>query len=166
LSNIALAVLLALGPLFLASLFFDASRRFFSAWIAQLANYGLVTILTVMIAALLLRIVQSYATQTAARGTGIFTVDALNMLLVAVLVFLILRQVMPIAASLSGGMALNTFGTVSRSVAGSMRKAGGAVTKSAPIAARTIADVTRYAGRKAGAVAAALNPGWRGRRDI
>src|SRR5271166_4976324 len=47
LSSIALAVLLALGPLFIAMLLFDATKRFFSAWVAQLANYGLVTILTV-----------------------------------------------------------------------------------------------------------------------
>ena len=116
LSSIALAVLLALGPLFIASLFFDGTRRFFSAWMAQLANYGLITILTVMIASLLLRIVQSYATQTAARGTGLLTMDTLDMILVAVLVFLVLRQVMPIAAGLAGGLALNSFGVLSRTV--------------------------------------------------
>jgi type IV secretion system protein VirB6 len=114
LSSIALAVLLALGPLFIAALFFDATRRFFSAWIAQLANYGLITVLTVMVAALLLRIVQSYAVQTAARGSAILTVDALNMMLVALLVFLVLRQVMPIASGLAGGAALNSFGVTSR----------------------------------------------------
>ena len=114
LSSIALAVLLALGPLFILSLLFESTRRFFSAWIAQLANYGLITILTVMIAALLLRIVQSYATQTAGRGAAIQTVDALNMMLIAVLVFLILRQVLPIAAGLAGGVALNSSGLVSR----------------------------------------------------
>ncbi len=81
LSNIALAVLLALGPLFIAMLFFDSTRRLFSAWIAQLANYALITILTVMVAALLLQVVQSYAAQTAARGSAILTVDALHMML-------------------------------------------------------------------------------------
>jgi type IV secretion system protein VirB6 len=116
LSGIALAVLLALGPLFLALLLFDATRRFFEAWIAQLANYALVTILTVLTAALLLQIVQSYAEQTAARGAAIQTVDALNMVLVAVLVFLLMRQVMPIAAALAGGIALSSLGTVSRFV--------------------------------------------------
>jgi type IV secretion system protein VirB6 len=116
LSSIALAVLLALGPLFIVSLLFDATRRFFSAWVAQLANYGLITILTVMIAALLLRIVDSYATQTAARGSALLTVDALDMMLVAVLVFLILRQVMPIASALAGGLALTTHGAISRTV--------------------------------------------------
>jgi type IV secretion system protein VirB6 len=115
LSNIALAVLLALGPLFIAMLLFEATRRLFMAWISQLVNYALITILTIMLAALLLQIVAAYAAQTAARGAAILTVDALHMLLVAVLVLLVLRQVMPIAASLAGGVAMNSFGTLSRS---------------------------------------------------
>src|SRR6266850_1051483 len=52
LSSIALAVLLALGPLFIGTLFFPATRRLFAAWMAQLANYALITLLTVMVAAL------------------------------------------------------------------------------------------------------------------
>ena len=116
LSSIALAVLLALGPLFVAFLFFDATRRLFVAWIAQLTNYALITVLTVMVAALLLRIVQSYAAQTAARGPDIVMVDALHMMLVSVLVLLILRQVMPIAAGLAGGVSLNSFGFTRRSI--------------------------------------------------
>ena len=121
LSNIALAILLALGPLFIVSLLFESTRRFFSAWIAQLTNFALVTILTVMVASLLLRIVQTFAIQTAARGDALLTMDAVNMILVAVLVFLILRQVMPIAASLSGGLALSSHGLLSRVVAMSLR---------------------------------------------
>jgi type IV secretion system protein VirB6 len=132
LSSIALAVLLALGPLFLALLLFDSTRRFFEAWLAQLANYALITILTVLVAALLLQIVQSYADQTAALGTSVMTVDALNMVLVAMLVFLFMRQVMPIAAALGGGVALNTGGAVSRLVRSGLR--GGAAAVSAGVA--------------------------------
>jgi type IV secretion system protein VirB6 len=127
LSGIALAVLLALGPLFIALLFFDATKRYFTAWIAQLANYALITVLTVMVAALLLQVVQSYATQTAARGAAILTVDALNMVLIAVLVFLVLRQVMPIASSLAGGASLNSFGLTSRATALGLRSTWRAV---------------------------------------
>ena len=114
LSHIALAVLLALGPFFIPMLFFESTKRLFDAWLAQLANYALITLLTVMAAALLLQIVNNYATQTAARGTALLTVDALNMVLVSVLVFLFMRQVMPIASSLASGTALNTMGTISR----------------------------------------------------
>jgi len=113
LSTVATSVLLALGPLFIAMLLFGATRRFFSAWIAQLATYGLVTIMTVLLGALLLQIVNTYAAQTAARGSAIVTVDALDMVLVAALVLLLMRQVMPIASGLAGGLALSTYGAVS-----------------------------------------------------
>jgi type IV secretion system protein VirB6 len=114
LSSVALSVLLALGPLFIAMLLFDGTRRFFEAWLAQLANYALITILTVMVASLMLHLVESYARQTEALGTAIHTVDALNMLLVSVLVFLFMRQIMPVAGGLAGGVTLHSFGAVSR----------------------------------------------------
>lgn len=136
LSSIALAVLLALGPLFIALLLFDATRRFFEAWLAQLANYAFITILTVLVAALLLQIVQSYAAQTAARGAAIVTVDALNMVLVAVLVFLLMRQIMPIAAGLAGGVSLSSFGVVSRFVNWGVRSGAAAALGAASLIAR------------------------------
>ncbi|HEY3886880.1 MAG TPA: type IV secretion system protein [Vicinamibacterales bacterium] len=113
-SSIASAVLLALGPLFVALALFDSTRRIFLAWVWQLTHFALVTILTVMSASLLLRIVQSYATQTAARGAAVLTMDALDMVLVDVLIFMMLRQVMPIASAIAGGAALHTSGVVGR----------------------------------------------------
>lgn len=121
LSSVALSVLLALGPLFVTFLLFDTTRRFFEAWLAQLANYALITILTIMVAVLMLHLVQSYAQQTEALGIRIQTVDAINMLLAIVLVFLFMRQVMPIAAGLAGGVALNSLGAVSRTIGAPMR---------------------------------------------
>ena len=154
-SSIALAVLLALGPLFIVCLFFDATKRFFAAWIAQLANYALITVLTVMVAALLLQIVKSYAAQTAARGSAILTVDVLNMLLIAVLVFLVMRQVMPIAAALCGGASLNSFGIISRSVdrgvgwgSRSVREGAHLVGRAAMYSAPKVGVVLRGAGRR------------------
>jgi type IV secretion system protein VirB6 len=169
LSSIALAVLLALGPLFFALLFFNATRRFFTAWIVQLANYGLITVLTVMVAALLLRIVESYAVQTAARGTAILTVDALNMMLIALLVFLVLRQVMPIASALAGGASLNTFNIVSRSAARGASAAAGlaapAFGAAAPLVVRSVGTALHGTGQtvRAAAVISAqtLSRNWR-----
>ena len=40
LSKIALSVLIALGPIFMALLLFETSKRFFESWIAQLATTG------------------------------------------------------------------------------------------------------------------------------
>jgi type IV secretion system protein VirB6 len=112
LSKLALAIILALGPVFISLLFFEATRRFFEAWLAQLANYALIAILSTLVASLLLQLVSSYATQTAARGAALVTVDALNMVLCAALVFLIMRQVLSIASGLASGVALSSFGFV------------------------------------------------------
>ena len=68
LSRIALSVLLALGPLFIALLLFDTTKRFFEAWVAQLANYAFIAILTVLVAALMLRVVTVAAQQAVSLG--------------------------------------------------------------------------------------------------
>jgi len=127
LARVALAVLLAVGPLFIVLLLFDGTKRFFEAWVAQLANYALVGVLAVLVASLLMTVVETYAVQTAAKGAAILTVDALDMLLVAGLVLLILRQVMPIAARLAGGVALASHGVMGAAAARGlgMAKSGG-----------------------------------------
>jgi len=125
LARVALAVLLAIGPLFIVLMLFDGTKRFFEAWVAQLANYALVGVLAVLVATLLMTVVEAYAAQTAARGAAILTVDALDMLLVAGLVLLILRQVLPIAARLAGGVALASHGVMGAAAArgiGAMRR--------------------------------------------
>ena len=121
LAKIALAVLLALGPLFILLTLFDATRRLFDAWIHELTNYGLVSILTVMVTTLLLDLLSTYAEQTATRGGDLLTVDALNLALSAGLVILVLLQVMPMSARLAGGFALATQGVVDRGVDGLRR---------------------------------------------
>jgi type IV secretion system protein VirB6 len=113
LSKIALSILLALGPLFIGLLLFESTKRFFESWIAQLANYAFVTILTVMIAALMLTLVSAAAQQAADRGGGIQIADAVRVCMAAGLTFLVMRQVMPMAAGLASGLALSSFGAVS-----------------------------------------------------
>lgn len=159
LSSIAATVLLAIGPLFIVMLLFDATRRYFEAWIGQLANYALITILTVLVAALLLHVVESYAAQTAARGSALLTVDALDMVLMSTLVFLLMRQIMPIAAGLAGGVALGSFGLVSRGVrwgTGQLRSGAMQLAGSAGGALGATREVPAQTG-------AAATPSWRDR---
>jgi type IV secretion system protein VirB6 len=117
LSKIALSILLALGPLFIGLLFFETTKRFFESWIAQLANYAFVTLLTVMVGALMLGIVSSVAQQAVDEGGGIQIADAVRVCMAAGLTFLIMRQVMPMAAGLASGLALSSFGLVSAALA-------------------------------------------------
>jgi type IV secretion system protein VirB6 len=113
LSRIALSVLLALGPFFIALLFFETTKRFFESWIAQLANYAFITILTVLMAALMLTLVSVASEQAAGAEGGIEIAHAVRVCMAAGLTFLVMRQVMPMAAGLASGLALSSFGVVS-----------------------------------------------------
>lgn len=127
LSRIALSVLLALGPLFIALLFFESSKRFFEAWLAQLANYALVSILTVLIAALMLHVVTVAAQQAVSTGGAIQIANGVRVCMAAGLTFLVMRQVMHMSAGLASGLALSSFGIVSAALAWGF---GGAISNS------------------------------------
>jgi type IV secretion system protein VirB6 len=162
LARVALALLLAVGPVFIVLLLFESTQRYFEAWVAQLANYALVGVLAVLTASLMLTVVEAYATQTAARGAAILTVDALDMLLVAGLVLLLLRQVMPIAARLGGGVTLASFGVASAAL-GRGSSLGGAVGSrvGGGLAAWREATGVRSLVSPAAASAARVMPVWR-----
>lgn len=111
-SRIALAVLLALGPVFLALLFFESSKRFFEAWLAQLSNYAFLAILTILVAALMLDVISTAAESAVAAGGGISIANALQVCAAAALTFLIMRQVPSMAQGMASGIALSSFGAV------------------------------------------------------
>lgn len=123
LSRIALSVLLALGPLFIALLFFQTTKRFFEAWIAQMANYALITILTVLMAALMMTVLSDAAKQAVSTGGGITIAEGVRVCMAAGLTFLVMRQVMPMAAGLASGLALSSFGIVSAALAWGLGRA-------------------------------------------
>jgi len=90
-----------------------------------MANYAFITILTVLVASLLMGIVMSAAQQAAARGGGIQIADAVRVCLAAGLTLLVMRQVMPMAAGLASGLALSSFGAVSALLAWGLGRASG-----------------------------------------
>ncbi len=73
---------------------------------------------------------------TAALGAGIKVTDAADMLLISVIVFLVMRQVMPMAAGLASGIALSTYGMVSSA----MSRALGATARSGYQFSRGVLD--------------------------
>ena len=137
LSKIALSVLIAMGPIFMALLFFESTKRFFEAWIAQLSNYAFLTILTVLVAALMLHVVTVAAEAAAANGGNITIADALKVCVAAALTFLIMKQVPSMAQGLASGIALSGFGAV-----GSVLRAGLGLTGGA---GRRVKDFSRGA---------------------
>ena len=126
LSRIALSVLIALGPLFVAFLFFETTKRFFESWIAQLANYAFITILVVLVAALMMQVISSAAEQAASAGGDIQIGHALKVCIAAGLTFLIMKQVPPMAQGLASGVALSSFGAVSGAIGWGLGRLKGA----------------------------------------
>jgi type IV secretion system protein VirB6 len=116
LSRIALSLLLALGPLFIALLLFESTKQYFVSWLGQLANYALITLLAVLAAALMMNLVAAAARAATNQGGGIQIADAVRVCMAAGLTFLVMRQVMPIAAGLAHGVALQSYGAVSSAV--------------------------------------------------
>lgn len=126
LSKIALSVLLALGPVILPLFLFDATRRFVEAWIAQLANYAFVAVLSALVAALMMTVIDRAAAQAQSAGGDIQIAQALRVCLAAGFTFLVLRQVLPMASALASGVALSMYGIVSSTLARARRSALGA----------------------------------------
>ena len=116
LSKVALSILLALGPLYFATLLFDGSRRYFQAWVAQLANFALIAVLVSLVVGLFMHLLTTVTAQAAGQGTAIGIAEGVKVCFAAGLIFLILRQVMPIASGLASGVALSTHHAVSRSL--------------------------------------------------
>jgi type IV secretion system protein VirB6 len=116
LSQVAIAVILALGPLFIVMLFFDSTKRFFEQWVGQLANYALITVLVALLGSLLLGVVRSYAASAAGAGAGVQVAAAAQLGIMCVFIALLIRQTPSIAAGLAAGMALSTYSAVSRTM--------------------------------------------------
>jgi type IV secretion system protein VirB6 len=76
----------------------------------------------VLAAALMMTLVATAAQAAANQGGGIQIADAVRVCMAAGLTFLVMRQVMPIAAALSHGVALQSYGAVSVAVSWGARR--------------------------------------------
>lgn len=107
-ANMALALVLALGPIFIAAAMFDATRPFCERWIGTVVNYIILKVLVVAISVLLL---QTYAALLANAIAGNFG-DMLSVVggvcaycFVAIYLF---YELPSIAAGLAGGASLSS----------------------------------------------------------
>jgi type IV secretion system protein VirB6 len=116
LSRIALSVLLALGPLIIPLWMFPFTQKFVESWFQQLSLYGFVAILSGLVSAFMLHLIDESAHQALKAGGGITIVHAVRVCMAAGFTFIIMRQVMQMAAGLASGFVLSTLGIVSSSI--------------------------------------------------
>jgi type IV secretion system protein VirB6 len=102
-AKVALALLIALGPIFIACALFDASRRFFFGWLSQAANY-------IVLFALIITVFQLVLSLLAQQWSGIDGQDPMagGMLFVALCILgsIFFLQTPAIAAGIAGGASV------------------------------------------------------------
>lgn len=102
LAQVALGILLAIGPIFISLALFPATRKFFDAWIGQCTNYVLLTVLFNF-----LFVLQGQVLATAfAYKTAMFLLPLLT-LITGVLWILVAFNMPALASALAGGVGIS-----------------------------------------------------------
>ncbi|MBI1302056.1 MAG: hypothetical protein GC137_10465 [Alphaproteobacteria bacterium] len=130
LAKIAVAILLAVGPIFILLLIFKNTQNLFEGWLRTLINFALIPIFIYAVIAFFL-ILAEQPLQNLENNSNVnaalFTAIG-PFMLISVVGFLIMGQVMMMTASITGGLSLSTMGAgawAARKTMGLARRAPG-----------------------------------------
>lgn len=113
-SKIVTAGLLAVGPLFIIGLLFNATQKFFEAWLAQVMNFGMILILGSSIGRMAVDTSEAFMTLVESSTSDMTSMtSAAYLCAFFFLAGLVIKQVPAIASGLGGGVALATQGALS-----------------------------------------------------
>ncbi|TLY48698.1 MAG: type IV secretion system protein [Gammaproteobacteria bacterium] len=125
-AKLAMAIALALGPIFLPFVLWESTRGWFVSWLRKLFNFALIPIVTASILSLMLSVMDLVLpdlNRQASQGNPDFFTMGLFGGLSLVTAFL-LKQSLPIASSLSGGFTLAALGQVGNMVSSALKATG------------------------------------------
>ena len=156
-AKVALAILAGVGPLFIAMLLFDSTKRFFEAWVGQVLTYALLLILVAASFDFLLGMFTTLMGNMVFDSNSAAAANVGEAFILALVTLLVVIQLPGIAASLAGGVALNMSGAASLYKSGA-KSAGGAASGAAQTGVSAGASVGR-AGMRAGSAVASYFKG-------
>ncbi|MEX3555433.1 MAG: type IV secretion system protein [Burkholderia gladioli] len=109
LAKFALGLLLALGPAFIVSALFPATRQFFQNWVGQCLNYGLLVALFAAVGAIEVRFMTSVLPKAFDVHNVMLTYAIEGKIIGAGLVFIVVSLSMPsLASQLAGGVGISS----------------------------------------------------------
>lgn len=146
LGKLAVAILLAVGPLFILLLIFANTKNLFEGWLRTLLNYAVIPIFVYALLSLILTIMDPPLSKLeAANAPDDSLISVVGpFLLTAFVSILLLAQVLNMAASVTGGVSLSTMGTG----AWASRKIGGAGKSAAKLGAKGAKRLGKWAIKK------------------
>lgn len=118
LSKMGLAILLSIAPVFLAMALWKSTQGLFQGWINYLVNYAMIPVITFAMLGLILAIMKDPINTIKQSGENLTMVTIIPYLLMGAISILLFSQVLRIASSLGGGIALSSMGALSRYVGG------------------------------------------------
>jgi type IV secretion system protein VirB6 len=114
-SKVALGVVLAFGPLFIACLLFESTKRLFESWMHQVINFMLLYALVVATISVMFALLDSQLIRAIAESNVSATADFSAMLALIVVggaCLVVLHHIPGLSSALSGGVHVTTLGAL------------------------------------------------------
>lgn len=120
LSTVYLKILFAIGPLFILMLMWPVTARFFDQWFGFVINHTIIVALTAVVLTLGVSIYDHQISKVAMDSDQNMLAVALELLIVAAILYALVKGVMPMAAALAGGLTMGVL--TARSLSGGIKQ--------------------------------------------
>jgi len=149
LAKLSVAILLAVGPLFILLLIFANTKSLFEGWLRTLLNYAIIPIFVYLLLALLLTLAEAplVLMENNSGSNGDFITSIGAFFFICFVSLLLLAQIMNMAGSITGGLTLSTMGVATFGFRVAGRAAGHASAPAAQAVGRAGIKVTKSAGK-------------------
>lgn len=134
-STVYLKILFAIGPVFIMCLMFPITAKFFDAWAGFVLNHILIVALTAVVLTLGVTIYDHQVSKMAFDSEQNMLAVSLELLVVAAILYAVVKGVLPAASALAGGLTMAVMGVtgIGRTAANTARTTANVATGTAKV---------------------------------